>query len=148
MLLTQACQLQGQSSLNTVRTVSGGFPGCQACFDRISCVVSLLQYSSKPFEVVCDALLIGIGAEMLQEGRPVASDRKKPLSAKRSCTTDEQELFAVVHAVRASSGMVTGHRDQKVYSSYVPSVPSLPYAGLSRSSQGVQFQDIWPLLHR
>ena len=68
-------------------------------------------------KVVCDVPLTGIGAVLLQEGGPVAYESKKLSSAERNYTTGEQELFAVVHAMRTwrcylegvDSTMVTDH---------------------------------------
>ena len=54
----------------------------------------------KPFTVTVDASIVGIGATLEQEGRPVAYESRKLSPAERNYITTDQELLAVVHALR------------------------------------------------
>ena len=55
---------------------------------------------SKPFEVVSDASLLGTGAVLMQDNKPVAYTSSKFIPAARNYTTGEQELLGVFKALR------------------------------------------------
>ncbi|GIL61067.1 hypothetical protein Vafri_15468, partial [Volvox africanus] len=82
-------------------------PECQQAFEELKHVVanditlSFPNYSL-PFrvEVFSDASLYGTGAVLLQEGQPIAFTSKKFLGAETHYTTGEQELLAVLHALK------------------------------------------------
>ncbi|GJP86348.1 hypothetical protein CLOP_g16380 [Closterium sp. NIES-67] len=78
---------------------------CQEAFDEVktkltNAPVLVLPDPSKPYEVVTVASIVGIGAVLLQEGRPVAFESRKLSPVEECYTTSEQELLAVVHALR------------------------------------------------
>ena len=77
---------------------------CSSAFSEIklrlmSAPVMALPDPTLPFEVVTDACQTGIGAVLLQEGRPIAFTGRLLNSAEQRYTTTEQELLAVVYAL-------------------------------------------------
>jgi transposase InsO family protein len=75
---------------------------CFDCLKRMCADEIVLQYPDfdKPFELVSDASLLGTGAVLLQDGRPIAYTSKKFSSAERNYTTGEQELLGVINALK------------------------------------------------
>ena len=52
------------------------------------------------YELICDASLVGTGAVLTQGGQPIAYESSKFSEAEQRWTTGEQELWAVIHALR------------------------------------------------
>ena len=76
---------------------------CQQAFDGVKVAlttapVSVMREYAKPFELIADACRFG--AALLQEGCPIAFLCKQFSAAERNYTVGEQELLAVVHAMR------------------------------------------------
>ncbi|KAJ9517576.1 hypothetical protein QJQ45_025084, partial [Haematococcus lacustris] len=62
-------------------------------------VLSLPDFN-KEFQVLCDASVTGIGAVLMQDKHPIAYESRRLLPAEVNYTTGEQELLAVVHALK------------------------------------------------
>ena len=79
-------------------------PDCAAAFVGVrhalthAQVLAMPEYG-QPFEVVCDASLAGLGAVLMQNGRPIAYESRALKPAEVKYTTTDQELLAVVHAM-------------------------------------------------
>ena len=78
--------------------------GCEAAFQAVKTALveaPVLQAPNYdlPFEVVCDASDIGIGAVLLQEGRPVAYESRKLTDAEKKYHVTDREMLAVVYAL-------------------------------------------------
>jgi hypothetical protein len=80
---------------------------CQVAFDQVKRALTeaptlALPDFSNPIEmeVICDASTGGIGAVLTQFGKPLAFESKKLTDAEKNWTTTDQELWAVIHALK------------------------------------------------
>lgn len=94
--------LTAQTGKNSILTWDSA---CDRAFngikDRLTkAPVLALPDPDKTFVVETDASVIGIGAVLMQDGRPVAYESRKLIPAERNYTTTEQELLGVVHALK------------------------------------------------
>ena len=80
-------------------------PECEQAFQWIkdtmqqAPVLSHPDFST-PFEVCTDASKDGVGAVLRQDGKPVAFESARFSPAERNYTIGEQELLAVIHALK------------------------------------------------
>jgi hypothetical protein len=65
----------------------------------VSAPVLVLPDHTKPFTVICDASLEGVGAVLVQDGHAVAFESHKFTPAERNYSTTDQEMLAVVRAL-------------------------------------------------
>jgi transposase InsO family protein len=72
---------------------------------------------SRPFEIWTDASTHGIGAVLMQEDRPVAFESRKLSSAEYNYTTTDQELLAVVHALKVFRPYIEG-KDTQIFTDH------------------------------
>ena len=90
----------------TKKSVGWDWTGrCQDAFEKLK--RSLIEApllrtpdEKKPYDVITDASDYGLGAVLLQEGRPIAYESRKLNSAELNYTVTEKEMLAVVHALR------------------------------------------------
>lgn len=74
----------------------------------------------KPFTIVSDASLIGTGAVLLQDERPIAYTSSKFIPAELNYTTTEQELLGVVKALKEWRCYAEGNKGLKVITDHNP----------------------------
>lgn len=82
-------------------------PACQKAFDGVKKALTEAPTLAMPdfdnpmeIEVICDASTHGIGAVLTQGGRPIAYESRKLTPTEKNWTTSDQELWAVIHALK------------------------------------------------
>jgi len=73
---------------------------------------------SRRFEIWTDASTHGIGAVLMQDERPVAYESRKLSSAEYNYTTTDQELLAVVHALKVFRPYIEGRPDTQIFTDH------------------------------
>jgi hypothetical protein len=77
---------------------------CQESFEtlkkKLTTSILILPDVHKPFSVYCDALYIGLGCVLMQEGRVVAYSSRQLKVHEKNYLTHNLELEAVVHALK------------------------------------------------
>jgi hypothetical protein len=78
---------------------------CQEAFEKVKYALTNAPVLAppelgKPSETVSDASGVGLGAVLLQDGRPVAFKSRKLSPAEQNYTVTKQEMLGVVHALK------------------------------------------------
>ncbi|KAJ9528913.1 hypothetical protein QJQ45_000477 [Haematococcus lacustris] len=97
-----------------------------------SAPVLALPDFTKPFVVCTDASLVGTGAVLLQEGRPIAYTSKKLSPPETRYSTGDQELLAIIRAVREWRCYLDGAVDVTIQTDHNPLIYLQTQPNLSR----------------
>ena len=117
---------------------------CQKAFEDVkhalaSAPVLALPDYTKLFEVVADASGFAIGAVLLQGGRVIAYESKAMSPAERNYSAGDQELLAVVHALKTWRCYLQDNRPFTVVTDHSPNV-AMPTKELYRRRQAAWSQ--------
>ena len=100
-------------------------PRAEAAFQelkKILCTAPLLKVPdfSRPFTVVSDASLVGLGGVLLQDNQPCAFESKKFTPTERAYTTTERELFATVYCYQKWAVYLRHNTDNVFETDHLP----------------------------
>jgi hypothetical protein len=109
---------------------------CQEAFEKVKQALTNAPVLAppelgKPFELVSDASGVGLGAVLLQDGRPVAFESRKLSPAEQNYTVTEQEMLGVIHALKTWRCYLEGS-DFTVVTDHCPNTFFDTQANLSR----------------
>jgi ribonuclease HI len=95
---------------------------CQANFHELkkrltSTLVLILPYSTKKFDIYCDASRQGLGCVLMQWGQVVSYASQQLRKHEENYPTHDLELAAVVHALKIWRHYLIGHRCE-IYSDH------------------------------
>ena len=85
------------------------------------CNYPVLKYYdvNKPVEIQCDASQHGLGAVLIQEGRPVAYSSRSLSEVEKRYAQIEKEMLSIVHACRKFHSYIFG-KETTVYNDHKP----------------------------
>jgi hypothetical protein len=89
----------------------------QACFEELKnkltkAPVLIIPDIHKGFDVYCDASRQGLGCVLMQEGKVVAYASRQLRKHEQNCPTHDQELAAIVHALKIWRHYMIGNKCQ------------------------------------
>ena len=97
----------------------------QQAFEKIKEIAtaehSLAYYDvNKPVVVQCDASTLGLGATLMQDGRPVAYASRSLTKCEQNYAPVELECLAIVFACRKFDQFIYGHPSVVIHSDHLP----------------------------
>ena len=97
----------------------------QQAFEKIKEIAtaerSLAYYDvNKPVVVQCDASTLGLGATLMQDGRPVAYASRSLTKCEQNYAPIELECLAIVFACRKFDQFIYGHPSVVIHSDHLP----------------------------
>jgi len=98
---------------------------CQSAFEKLKellCTAPLLQVPdfSKPFTMVVDASVVGMGGALLQDEKVVAYESQKFSSTEANYQTTERELLALVQCLKKWAVYMRHNPDNVIYTDHIP----------------------------
>jgi hypothetical protein len=70
----------------------------------------IAAFINKPFLLECDALGIGIGSILMQNGHPIAFESRKLREYERHYSIYDKEMLAIMHALTKFRQYLVGNR--------------------------------------
>jgi hypothetical protein len=98
---------------------------CQAAFEelkRLLCEAPILQVPdfTKPFTMVTDASVVGMGGVLFQDDQTVAYESKKFSPTEANYQTTERELLSLVYCLKKWAVYMRHNPDNVIYTDHIP----------------------------